>query len=249
MAVCEKMVAARYLKIAKEETTINYFINGLKKHATLAPRLGHIIASKPETIKQVTQILKLLHNINQPFQSSTAIHLQAQEFTGDYGSQSQPTSTRPSPKPPPNYNDARLQPCRTLYPYQRIPFHQLCTYHKSMGVRYNHTDAHCWDSGHPKFWVRKPQANYMQTDINSALQPYPQGSMAPPISQYPYHTLPSPHTHSQHNPPNPAPDNAQVGVSWEAETEYNGTFVLDSGADQQTYATLFLTCGPFKPVR
>lgn len=230
MTVRQKLLAARYFKISEEQTATKYFISGLNKHATLTPILENTVASKPKTIRQLIGVFKSLQSICQPFQSSKGIQPKTQWFTKDYGTQSQFRPSVVSSGSKPNYYHILLQPRRQPYYVRHIPVHQLCTYHKSMDVRCDHTDAQCGEEGYPKLRFNKLQANYMRTDLYHTHRPYLQYIMASRYPQYPFHTLCPPHSHYQPILSSPAPQSAQVDITPAAGTENNATFVLDSGA-------------------
>lgn len=167
---------------------------------------------KPRTFKQFIRVFKSLQNIYKPFQWITPPQYSFQRFIEYYRP---PSVTYHQPRY--QYNQRkRLQ--KPHYPYGRIRFQQLCTHHKSLCVRCNHTDAQCRDPAHPKCRTNKPQANYLLARLSSlkSQQPYP--AHQSPCTLY----LPFFYQTFQASPP--------PYEAGEADTEYKYKFVLDSGA-------------------
>lgn len=59
----QKMIAARYLAIADEETTVDFIIMGLQRDSTLALVIGNLPTSKPATIKELKSKFKVIHDV------------------------------------------------------------------------------------------------------------------------------------------------------------------------------------------
>lgn len=132
------MVAAKYPNVKDEETSVHFIINGLRKYPTLPPILGHLLAHKPQTIREFTRAFKSLHGLYQLQLPKSTMQTNFTRFTGDYAQVSKDYTNRPNyGRQPPNI--------------RRIPINQLCSHHKALGIRCGHTDAQCRDQGHLKY--------------------------------------------------------------------------------------------------
>lgn len=88
----------------------------------------------------------------------------------------------------------------------------LCVSVIATYIRFNHTDAQCRDRGHPKYRNIKPQSHF------PCAGPVPHQPHCPP-----HHAFQA--IQQQHQQ-----DNQPILVMLEADTDFPGTFVLDSGA-------------------
>ena len=146
----QRMIAGQYPAIADEETTVDFIISGLQQNTSLTLILGNLIATKLTTIKDFTRKFKALQNLYRPIHGTTLTPAPYRTHNESCASPTRHVLLQQNPVP---YSRAYRGQFRSpYYPtrHQQVTTQKPCSFHISLGIQAQHTDAECRDPHHPK---------------------------------------------------------------------------------------------------